>query len=399
MTLPAWVRALESSLSPLGRHPGPRANALASTPPKSRRLLYAAVFFAFSSLGFIVDVMRPEIEPPLMVLTSAAVTGLLAIAFAYVVAHHPRWFPVVSIVMIASTFANVAVQNQVAGVALVDASRLAIRIKLVVDGVGCLLCFVLSYSFFMWFIGAEGTRHARVLAEIELASEIHRLLVPAVDQRLGRFEFHGLSIPSTEVGGDLVDVVPDERGWVGYVADVSGHGVGAGLLMGILKSAIRTRVLAGGGLDDMLGDVNRVLVPLRKPNMYVTLAALHDDGSGRLSLSVAGHPPILHYHAATDTIEELSVPQLPLGIFEDRVYTSATLTPEAGDLLAIVTDGLTEIFDAGDNEFGLGRLKEAIRNVAGQPLTAIAETVMHLTREHGPQSDDQTLLLVRVLDG
>jgi hypothetical protein len=396
MTLPPWARALESGLSRLGRIPGTQANFLASTPVKSRRLLYAAAFFTFSSLGFIVDVMRPDVQAPFVVMLSALLTGLTAVLFIYVAAHHPRWFPPLLVVMLAVPFVNAMLQNQTGAVPFADASPLAIRVKLLVDGIGCLLGFVLSYTFFMGFIGAEGTRHARVLAEIELAGEIHRLLVPAVEQHQGRFELYGLSVPSTEVGGDLVDVVPTAGGWVGYVADVTGHGVGAGLLMAILKSSMRTRVLSGGGLDDVLGDVNGVLVPLRKPNMFVTLAALVDDGSGSLAFSVAGHPPILHYRAATGAIDELSVAQVPLGIFEERAFAFARVTPRGGDLLAIVTDGLTEVFDRRDDEFGLERLKDAIRTSATQPLKTIAETVMRLTREHGPQSDDQTLLLVRV---
>lgn len=72
MTVPAWIRVLESGLSRLGRLPGTQSNVLASAPATSKRLLYAAAFFTFASLGFIVDVMRPEIHPPLMVLLSAA---------------------------------------------------------------------------------------------------------------------------------------------------------------------------------------------------------------------------------------------------------------------------------------------------------------------------------------
>ena len=396
MSLPSWIRALDSGLSRLARFPGSRSNILASTPAKSRRLLYAAAFFTFASLGFIVDVMRTEIRPTEMVLLLAVLTGLTAVGFVYVAAHHPRWFGWLLVAMLGITFANAALQTRVPVIALADATPLEIQVKLWIDGIGCLLCFVLSYTFFMGFIGEEGTRHARVQAEMDLAGEIHRLLVPAIEQRRGRFEFFGVSAPSSEVGGDLVDVVPTTTGWLGYVADVSGHGVGAGLLMGILKSAMRTRVLAGGTLDRMLDDLNGVIVPLRKPNMFVTLAAVCDDGSGDLAFTVAGHPPILHYRAPTGAIEQLTVPQVPIGMFENRTFASARLSPEAGDLIAIVTDGLTEVFDAADREFGMERLTAAIRESATLPLERIGETVMQQARAHGPQSDDQTLLLIRV---
>ena len=358
--------------------------------------MYGAGFFTFWSLGFIVDVMQAVVNPPLEVIATALLTGLTAILFIYVAAFHKRWFPLLIVAMLALMFANAFAQRGSPGIPLSEADPEAIRFKLLLDGVGCLLGFVLSYTFFMGFIGSESSRHARVMAEIELAKEIHGLLVPVVAERHGRFEFYGVSRPSTEVGGDLVDVVPSAGRWIGYVADVSGHGVGAGLLMGITKSTMRTRMLAGGSLDAALTDANRVLHPLRKPNMYVTLAAVQDDGTGALAISVAGHPPILHYRGASHTIEELSIPQVPLGIFEDRVFASLRVPVEAGDLLAVITDGLTEVFDKADEEFGLERLKQTLQRSASQPLAGIADTVLNAARAYGPQSDDQTLLLIRV---
>jgi serine phosphatase RsbU (regulator of sigma subunit) len=66
-----------------------------------------------------------------------------------------------------------------------------------------------------------------------LAAEIHRVLVPPIDTKVGDFEFHGRSLPSGEVGGDLIDLAGSEDHWVAYVADVSGHGVAPGVAMGI----------------------------------------------------------------------------------------------------------------------------------------------------------------------
>jgi serine phosphatase RsbU (regulator of sigma subunit) len=338
--------------------------------------------------------MRPVVTAPFEVISTAVLTGLTAMLFIYVAAFHRRWFPALIVVMVGAMFANAFAQRD-AGVPLADADPRAIQFKLLLDGIGCLLGFVLSYTCFMGFIGAESSRHARVVAEMELAREIHGLLVPAIAERHGRYEFYGVSRPSAEVGGDLVDVVPSPAGWVGYVADVSGHGVGAGLLMGITKSAMRTRVRGGGSLDAALTDVNCVLHPLRKPNMFVTLAAVQEDGTGPLAISVAGHPPILHYRAASHTIEELSIPQVPLGIFEDRPFASTRVAVDAGDLLAVITDGLTEVFDRADEEFGLERLKQTLQGAASRPLASVADAILGAARAYGPQSDDQTLLLIR----
>jgi hypothetical protein len=372
-----------------------RAEFLRSVPFRSGLFLLAAVFFAFSSLGFISDIMSGRVNPASVVLFNATAAGLVAIVYAYGATGHRRW-SLAGILMLVGLITLVVTRSSSA-LRIEAAPAGAIHTKLLMDGLGCLVGFVASYSAFMRFIGTEGARYMRVHADIELARGIHRMLVPRIGWRNEQFELYGMSLPSHEVGGDLVDTLPLEHGWIGYVADVSGHGVASGLLMGIVKSAIRTRLLMDSGLDDLLTDVNQVLFDLSKPNMFVTLAALRHDGADQLTFSVAGHPPILHYVAASSTIEELSIAQVPLGMFEDRGFASASTTARSGDLFVLVTDGLTEVFDTSGNELGLERLKESILADASRPLSEIAEGIVRLAREHGERRDDQTLLLVRVL--
>jgi hypothetical protein len=387
-----WIAA-SMRLTPTSGMP---PDLIKSLPRQSRLLLYAAAFFMFASVGLLVDIMQSTVQPPLRVVGTAAFTGLTAVTYTFVIAYHRRWFPVVIVGQVAVMFSGLF--DGSGGVPYQAAPLDAVRAKLFIDASGCLLCFVCSYAAFMRFIGTEGRRYARAHAEIELAREIHQLLVPMVQWRDPRYEIHGVSFSSTEVGGDLVDLAHTPDGWIAYVADVSGHGVGAGLMMGMLKSAVRTRVVSSGGVDNLLSHVNQVLVPLSKPNMYATLALLHDQGGTALTFSVAGHPPILHYPAGTAAIAEITVPQIPLGMFPDQAFTSATVETEAGDLFVIVTDGLTEVFNAADEEFGMDRLKAVIGAHRTAPLAHIADAVLRAARAFGPQTDDQTLLLIRVCD-
>ena len=76
--------------------------------------------------------------------------------------------------------------------------------------------------------------------------------MPPIARRIGSFEFCGISIPSGEVGGDLIDLVESNGHWIGYVADVSGHGVGAGLLMGMAKSSARTQLRVAEPMNQLL---------------------------------------------------------------------------------------------------------------------------------------------------
>src|SRR5262249_41180369 len=109
-----------------------------------------------------------------------------------------------------------------------------------------------------------------------------------------------------------------------------------------------------------------------------------------------GHLPILRYRQAEGVVEELSVPQIPIAMFPGRSFSACLATCSPGDLFVILTDGLVEVFDGHDREFGLERLKELIRAHATAPRDRLLDMVLAGPRQHGQQIDDQTALLVRV---
>src|SRR5258706_8423548 len=127
----------------------------------------------------------------------------------------------------------------------------AIRHRAVLDGMATIICVTLGYASFIRFMRTEGMRQTRLRAEMELAREIHASLVPPIDFATTTFEARGRSVPSSEVGGDLGDVV--ERG--GHVAacvgDVAGPGVPAGALRAMMRGALRLQLPAGGGLETL----------------------------------------------------------------------------------------------------------------------------------------------------
>jgi sigma-B regulation protein RsbU (phosphoserine phosphatase) len=144
-----------------------------------------------------------------------------------------------------------------------------------------------------------------------------------------------------------------------------------------------------------LADVYSVGVPLRKPGMFVTMACLQYDGAGGLEFSLAGHLPVLHYQAATGTVEERSVAHVPIAMFEGSHYSSAPIPFAAGDLFVLLTDGLTEVFDKADRQLGLDPIKETIRLGARLPLEELLDAIVATARAFADQTDDQTMLLVR----
>lgn len=242
-------------------------------------------------------------------------------------------------------------------------------------------------------MNATATRHLRAQAELAVAHDIHQVLVPSIDRTIGEYEFLGWSIASGEVGGDLVDLVAIDGRWLGYVADVSGHGVGAGIVMAMFKSALRTRALTGAVSTTLLDNVQAALKPLKQPNMFVTVAWVGRGADGEVECAVAGHLPILRARAGV--VEEITHPQFALGMFEGAAFTSTRVECREGDVLALLTDGLVEVFDSAGRELGFEWAKKTLATVADRTLREIADRLLAGARNHGAQLDDQSLLLIR----
>ena len=193
--------------------------------------------------------------------------------------------------------------------------------------------------------------------------------------------------------------LPDGR-WLGYVADVSGHGVSSGLLMAMVKSGMRMRSSDWPPLPALVTDLNQLICDQSAPQMFVTMACVRGAAAGgAVEFTLVGHPPILRVRAGVVT--EVAESHIPLGIMPAWNFTSATLDIQPGDLLALVTDGLFEVFDAKDRDFGLEGIKQVLASAAStgssndRPLADIASRLLERVREFGPQLDDQTLLLIR----
>jgi len=149
-----------------------------------------------------------------------------------------------------------------------------------------------------------------------------------------------------------------------------------------------------------------VLTPLSSPATYVTFACVSsssgmngdsatNDGTSRVTYSLAGHLPILHYSAATGGVEERSVSNLPLGMFEGVQFDCGTLDCAPGDILALISDGLTEASNAAEEELGLQPLKALLSANAKRPLPEIISAMRDRALAFGKQTDDQSVLLLR----
>jgi sigma-B regulation protein RsbU (phosphoserine phosphatase) len=240
-------------------------------------------------------------------------------------------------------------------------------------------------------------RYFRVQTEIELAEQIHRSLVPPIVRHVSRDEFYGVSAPSGEMGGDLVDLVQDGNKWIGYLADVSGHGVPSGVLMAMVKSAVRMRLPTSSEPAVLLEDLNRVISELIGAEMFVTLAFVSLGKSNDLHFATAGHLPILHFRSATGSVCELSTPNPPIGIFKEQKFVSSHVEFSSGDIAVLLTDGLTEAANENEEEYGLERVKRHVTKHSEESLKVLCEMLLAEARKFGKQIDDQSVLLVKRL--
>jgi hypothetical protein len=350
-------------------------------------------------MGFVNDIIHMGRQPMLPFVLGVLLSGVFATFYAATGIVLRRQFWKAFLPLFALQFALMGLLGnlfpdlpQATPMGASDLSRLQSR--LMFDGISTTCAIGLGYACFVYVTITEGRRYAHVYAEMVLATEIHRVLVPAIDTDIDDFEFYGRSLPSGEVGGDLIDVFQHDRGWIAYIADVSGHGVAPGVLMGMVKSAARMQLSSAEKSATLLERLNSVLFPIKKSEMFVTFAYLAWDGE-RLEYSLAGHPPILHYHAATNELSEVDCSNLPVGMFGGQRFVSESVQYAPGDLFLLFTDGLLEVTNAKDEEFGLAALKAVMSAHAGNPLNTTAQAVLDATDRHGHATDDRSLLLVR----
>jgi serine phosphatase RsbU (regulator of sigma subunit) len=235
--------------------------------------------------------------------------------------------------------------------------------------------------------------------ELDLARHIQQGLLPGFPPDIQGYEVQGNNLPSRQVSGDLFGWWPRGDGrWLFCLADVSGKGLGPGLLMASLQATLEAWTERDLSTADLAFQLSRVLARHTDGRRFVTaFLALLDPQTGALTYTNAGHNPALFIHPE-GTVETLNSQGLPLAMLPGRPYEEATLQLEPGDLLVMYTDGITEATDPLDEEFGLDALKVMLIAQRHAPLVALDAALLgELDRftQGSPYLDDRTLLMLR----
>lgn len=351
------------------------------------------IFCFFGASGFLSDLFAWYRFPEWGVLLFAALIGMnAAVFFVIVLRRQFSLLPVFSVLVVLA-FHLPGWLPKIPQIPLPAAARQRIAF----DAAGIAVALALGRRSYDRFINTEGVEQVRARTELELAHAIQQTLVPPILASTNTFEAYGISLPSEDVGGDLVDLIPAGPAWLACITDVSGHGIPAGVLMGNLKTALRLGCAERQPLPRMMDAINDVLPAVKGPEMYATFAGLLFTGAGEAEYLVAGHPPILHRRAATNQIVRLSMQQFPIGLMAEGHYASASVRCEAGDLLVLVSDGIVEAEDSAGVEFGVEGVERILNERGKSPLAEIADALLAKLEALGPRADDQTLLLIRIL--
>ncbi len=239
----------------------------------------------------------------------------------------------------------------------------------------------------------------RTEQEMQIARQVQSRLLPQQAPSLKTLDCCGKCIQTRAVGGDYYDFLDFGSGRLGLVlADISGKGMSAALLMANLQANLRGQyALALEDVPRLLRSVNYLFYRNTETSHYATMFfAIYDDGTRRVRYVNCGHnPPILM--RANGDIERLRATATVLGLFEEWDCTVAECDLASGDILAIYTDGISEAGPNEEEEYGEERLIETIRKhqkqSAGEILDNILGEVQQFSR--GRQADDMTLIVAR----
>ena len=237
--------------------------------------------------------------------------------------------------------------------------------------------------------------------DLDIARSIQQDLLPTRAPQLDHFEIAGWNQPASQTGGDYFDWqrLPDGQLAIS-VGDATGHGIGPALVSALCRAYARASFLVDQGQDQILERLNRLLADDLSDNRFVTFAVVFlNPESSEVKILSAGHGPILWYRRAANSLEDFEAQGIPLGMIPGMTYTdSKPKFLKAGDMLVLVTDGFYEWQDLKNEEFGLQRLKDTIRQArdcsADEVIGRLYAAVKHFSNGT-EQKDDLTAVVIK----
>jgi len=263
-----------------------------------------------------------------------------------------------------------------------------------------------AYSLQHAQVYSQLTEKKKLDHDIEVAREIQRILLPSQAPLVEGFNCAALNIPAQQVSGDYFDFIQvDTHRWGVAVADVSGKGIPASLIMAMCRSVLRSKAPGNFSPAQVLREVNRQLYPDIREDMFITMIYMIMDASGKLTLARAGHESALWCKDHFKHIATIDAPGIALGIDPgdvfDEVIRDVTVELSPLDTVVVYTDGINEALDDEGNEFGQEQLKAVLQAAGPQSVDFLVKTIVDRVQNFSsghPQNDDITLAAVQRSD-
>ncbi|RMF61761.1 MAG: GAF domain-containing protein [Calditrichaeota bacterium] len=237
--------------------------------------------------------------------------------------------------------------------------------------------------------------------EMEMARQIQQSLLPASVPQTEKLELASYFKPADQVGGDYFDYLELGEGRIAVVlADVSGHGAAAALLMTMVKGILHALSKGAASPVNLLAEINAVMNDIAPSDKFVTIALLiFDLKKMQLHYANAGHPPLLFLDSDKETCEFIELLCPAVGLSERSAYREELVPIKPGDLFLLYTDGVTEAFGQQREMFGEERLKKALDDGKNSQPDQVLERIKQRLQtfiQAAPQSDDVAMIAIRV---
>jgi sigma-B regulation protein RsbU (phosphoserine phosphatase) len=259
-------------------------------------------------------------------------------------------------------------------------------------------------------VAIERTRlHAEVLekrrleGEVSIGQRIQRSFLPDRDPQVPNFEVAGANDSSDLVGGDYYDFIRIAEGHLGIVvADVSGKGIPAALIMASFRASLIAEIRNNYSIRTIMAKVNKLLWESVEIDRFVTgIYGVLDFHARRFTYVNAGHNPGLLYRAASGKFDQLDATGPLLGTFEASTYKERHADIHPGDVLVLYTDGVTEAMSPAGELFGMERLQDVVRERAGEGAGSVVRGIREAARtfQEGRKTDDLTIAVLKGIGG
>lgn len=242
----------------------------------------------------------------------------------------------------------------------------------------------------------------RLLRELEIARGTQRSFLPRRAPLIPGYDISAVNIPAKEVGGDFYDFIPvTNKQWGFVIADVSGKGMPAALLMAISRTLVRASTVGNISAAGPIRQANDLICNDTRPGMFVTLFyAILEQERKRLRFVNAGHNPPLLFHRGQEKPLELWSKGLAMGVRTNLDLRESLIDFHPGDTLIMYTDGVTEAINKEEEAFGKDRLIQTIRDNLYLPSSVIIEKIHESVMAFSgtpTQFDDITIVAIKVL--